>query len=341
MKSQGIIFLSPEEVVQGEVDLPSPTPRDIVVQTEVSGISVGTERWAYLGKRAEISFPNVPGYQSVGVISEVGAEAQAKGWNVGDRVFYFTTRFEGELDGKSWMGSHVAQAVVDVCGPRGNGELNVHHCEKVPAGLAPEDGALAGLCGVAMRGIEMATIPAGAKVLVCGLGVIGQYAAQVCRLKGAEVTATDIVDSRLEVALQCGAEHVIHGRDDDLAGRAAEIAPEGYDIIIDTSSVIAVVNTLFPLLKLGGKFVFQGWYPPPSALDLNAMHVRLPTCYFPCAHSAEAVGVALGWLAQGWLQTKPLVTHTFRPEQASELYKMVAAGSDNFLGLLIDWREQA
>lgn len=341
MKTQGIIFLSPGQVSAGEVTLPEPTPRDILIDTEVSGISVGTERWAYLGKRAEISFPNVPGYQSVGVIREAGAEAKAKGWQVGDRVFYFATRFAGELDGKSWMGSHVAQAVVDVCGPRGNGDLNVHHCEKVPTGLAPEDAAHAGLCGVAMRGIEMAVIPAGAKVLVCGLGVIGQYAAQVCRLKGAEVTVTDIVQSRLETALLCGAEHAIHGKNDNLAERAEEIAPGGYDIIIDTSSVVSVVNTLFALLKMRGKFVFQGWYPPPSPLDLNALHVRLPSCYFPCAHSAEAVAVALGWMAQGWVKTAPLVTHTFSPNQASELYDMVAAGSDNFLGLLIDWREQA
>lgn len=338
MKSQGIIFIAPNQVELGPVDLPNPTPRDIVVKTEVSGVSVGTERWAFWGKRAEIAFPNVPGYQSVGVVQEAGAEAKAKGWQAGDRVFYFSTRFAGELEGKSWMGSHVADAVIDVCGPRGNGELNVHHCEKVPSGLAPEEAAMCGLCAVAMRGIEMAGIPAGAKVLVCGLGVIGQYAAQVCQLKGAEVTVTDVVDARLAIAREFDVAHAINGKTEDLAVRCQSIAPDGFDVIIDTSSVIAVVNTLFPLLSLRGKFVFQGWYPPPSALDLNAMHVRLPTCYFPCAHSAEAVGVALEWSARGWLKSKPMVTHTFAPNDAEKLYEMVAAGSDNFLGLLIDWR---
>lgn len=339
METQGIIFVAPEKVKVGKVQLPSPSPRDIVIQTEVSGVSVGTERWAYLGKRAEIAFPNVPGYQSVGVITEAGDEAQAKGWQVGDRVFYFASRLAGEHEGKSWMSSHVAQAVVDVCGSGGNSELGIHHCEKVPAGLAPEDAALAGLCGVAMRGIEMASIPAGTKVLVCGLGVIGQFAAQVCQLKGAEVTATDIVDQRLDIAQQLGAAHIIHGKSENLAERSKEIAPDGFDVIIDTSSVIPVVNQLFPLLSLRGKFVFQGWYPPPSALDINAMHVRMPTCYFPCAHSAEHVAAALEWSARGWLQTKPLVTHTFKPGEAPELYAMMAAGSENFLGLLIDWRD--
>ena len=194
------------------------------------------------------------------------------------------------------------------------------------------------LCGVAMRGIEMATIPAGANVLICGLGVIGQYALQVCLLKGAKVTVTDVVDLRLNVAKALGADHVVHGKNENLSARAAEIAPQGFDIIIDTSSIASVVNGLFPLLKLRGKFVFQGWYPPPTPLDLNALHGRLPTAYFPCGHAAVAVSAALDWAARGWLRSKPLITHTFSPRDAAKAYGMIGQGSDNFLGIVFDWK---
>lgn len=338
MKTQAVIFVQPGEATLGEIELPEPTGRDLVIQTELSGISVGTERWAYLGKRQEIAFPNVPGYMAVGTVLSAGQEAAAKGWQAGDQVYYFASRVAGELEGKSWMSSHVAQAVVDVCGPRGLGDLGIHHCEKLPAGLPAEEAVLTGLCGVAMRGIEMAAVPAGASVLVCGLGVIGQYAAQVCQLKGASVTVTDVVDSRLETARSLGASHVIHGKNENLAERAAEIAPEGFDIIIDTSSIIAVVNSLFPLLKMRGKFVFQGWYPPPSPLDLNALHMRLPSAYFPCAHSAEAVAAAMEWAARGWLRSRPLISHTFSPSEAQAVYQMIGRGSEEFLGIVFDWR---
>jgi len=341
MKANAIIFVNPGKATLGEVDLPEPTPRDIVIETEVSGISVGTERWAYLGKRAEIAFPNVPGYMSVGRIVSAGEEANAAGWHKGDSAFYFASRFAGEMEGKSWMGGHVSRAVVDVCSGRSHsGELAVHLCEHMPAGLAAEEAALLGLCAVAMRGIEMASVPAGANVLVCGLGVIGQFAVQVCRLKGARVTATDIIGLRLDIARKLGAAEVIDGKQENLAQRAAQIAPAGFDVIIDTSSVVAVVNSLFPLLKMRGKFIFQGWYPPPSGLDLNAAHVKMPTAYFPCAHSAEHVATALEWAAAGWLRTAPLVTHTFTPAEAPRAYEMLGRGSDDFLGLLIDWRKK-
>lgn len=341
VKTACLLFPEPGRAEYGQVELPEPTPRDILIQTEVSGISVGTERWAYQGKRAEITFPNVPGYMSVGTILESGAEARERGWRQGQRVYFFKSRFAGDLETASWMGSHVERAVVDACGPRGRGDMNIHFLEPVPEGLSPEDAALLGLCGVALRGIEMAGVPAAAKVLVCGLGVIGQYAIQVCQLKGAEVTATDVVDLRLEAARQLGAAHTIHGGRENLADRAREIAPGGYDVIIDTSSIAAVVNSLFPLLRLYGKFIFQGWYPPPTPLDLNAMHMRMPSAYFPCAHSAEAVATALQWAARGWLRSAPMITHTFRPEQAAELYDMVAGGSESFLGILVDWRARS
>lgn len=339
MKSQAIIFVKPGEVSLRDVELPEPTARDIVVETEVSGISVGTERWAYLGKRDEIQFPNVPGYMAAGRVVSVGDDAAARGWREGERVYYFRSRLTGDLEANSWMGSHLAHAVIDVCGPRGNGPMEIHHCEKLPVGLASEEAALTCLCAVALRGIEMAVVPAGATVLVCGLGVIGQFAAQACRLKGAEVTVTDVVERRLEIARELGASHCVNGKTESLAERAREIAPDGFDIIIDTSSVATVVNSLFPLLKLRGKFVFQGWYPPPTPLDLNALHQRMPSAYFPCAHSGEAVAVALDWAARGWLRSAPLVTHTFAPQQAAEAYAMVGRGSDEFLGILIDWRK--
>jgi 3-hydroxyethyl bacteriochlorophyllide a dehydrogenase len=343
MKTQALVFPEPKKVELREIQLPDPTPRDIVVDVEASGVSIGTERWAYLGQRAELSFPNIPGYIAIGRIIECGAEARTRGYEVGERVNFFRTRLAGDLAGKSWMSSHVGRAVVDVFeDARPNPEaLDVHHCEKVPAGLDPVAAALTNLGGVALRGIEMAGIPSGSKVLVVGLGVIGQFAAQICRLKGARVGGVDIVASRLEIARDNGADWVIHSRNEDLAARAREIAPNGFDIIIDTSSSAAVVNGLFPLLRLRGKFIFQGWYPPPSALDLNALHQRLPSCFFPCAHSGTAVQTMMRWTRDGQIKVHNLLTHLAQPAHAPALYEQIAAGSEGFLGVVFDWRNQA
>jgi 3-hydroxyethyl bacteriochlorophyllide a dehydrogenase len=343
MKTTAIVFPAPEKVELQEIELPPPGDRDIRVEVEATGVSVGTERWAYLGRRSEITFPNIPGYIGIGRVTEAGTVARARGYEIGDRVNFFRSRVNGPLGRASWMAGHLGHAVVDVEETANHDPetLDVHHCEKVPSGLDPVDAAAVTLGAVALRGIEMAGIPVGTRVLVVGLGLIGQYAAQIARLKGARVAVADVVPSRLELARENGADWTINSREEDLAARAREIAPRGFDVIIDTSSIPAVVNALFPLLRLRGKFVFQGWYPPPSPLDLNAAHQRLPTCYFPCAHSGPAVQAMMQWAHDGQIQVRNLITHCVSPAEAPQIYRQIAAGSDGFLGVVFDWRKSA
>ncbi len=342
MKAKAVVFEAAGKVILQDLELPKPGSTDLVVETEVSGISVGTERWAYLGKRPELKFPNVPGYMGIGLVMEAGDEAMKNGFSVGDRVNFFKSRLPEPLGSNSWMGSHLSHAVVDtstrVEDPRPD-EMQIHNCEKLPEGMDPVDASLTQLCAVAMRGIELAGIPASSKVLVLGLGVIGQYAVQVCRLKGAQIACSDVVESRLQVAKKNGAEWVLNSRQPDFYERLRSVAPKGFDIIIDTSSIPEVVNRIFPHLKMFGKLIFQGWYPPPSPIDLNAAHMRMATMFTPCAHSGKATAAAMQWVRDGHLDTKSLVSHIVKPEAASQIYEKMAAGSEDFLGMVFDWRK--
>jgi bacteriochlorophyllide a dehydrogenase len=142
---------------------------------------------------------------------------------------------------------------------------------------------------------------------------------------------------RLGKARENGADWTINPEGGDLAARAKEIAPKGFDIIIDTSSSPTVVNSLFPLLRMRGKFVFQGWYSPPSPLDLHTAHLRMPSCFFPCAHSDGGVAATMQWANDGHLRVGNLITHRVRPEEAPEIYRQIGAGSEGFLGVVFDW----
>ena len=340
MRAKAIVFTERNTCVLEDIALPDPTSRDIVVQSEVCGVSVGTERWAFIGKRREIGYPNVPGYMGVGRVVEVGAEAAKYGYRCDTRVHFIRSRLPKPYGENSWMGSHVSVAVVDVVtalesDPDRTEEIA---CEVLPERLDPLDASLAGLAGVALQGTEMAVIPAGHTVLVAGLGVLGQYALQACRLKGAIVAASDPVGLRLDVARDLGTARAINPTTESLAKAAAEIAPNGFDVIIDTSSIPAVVMELMPLLKYRGKFIFQGFYPPPSVMDLATVASRMPTCFFPNGHNGRHVAAAMRWMADGLMNTRRLVTHTPKPDEAPEIYRMIAEGSQDFLGVVFDWR---
>lgn len=341
MRTRAIVFPTANAAAVTEIELPDPRPADVVVEMQVSGISVGTERWALLGKRKEMAFPHVPGYMGLGRVVEAGADAAARGWKAGLGINLMHSRLPAPYSANSWMGAHVATAVVDVCAGADEkpGEHNFFTAAKVPEGLDPLTASLTQLAGVALRGIEMATIKAGTTVLVVGAGVIGQFAAQICRLKGARVMVSDLQADRLAIAARLGADWTVNGAIQDLKAEAKAATPGGFDVIIDTASIPAVVNAVMPLLRVWGTFVFQGWYPPPSGLDLDAIQGRLATCHFPCGHTATHVTAAMRWVRDGRLDSRSLLTRVLRPDEAPAFYQHMAASSDAFLGAAIDWRK--
>ncbi|MCK6490942.1 MAG: zinc-binding dehydrogenase [Planctomycetes bacterium] len=341
MRTTAVVFAAVNQATVAEIELPDPQPTDVVVETQVSGVSVGTERWALIGKRPEMSYPHVPGYMGIGIVRAVGAAAAARGWKPGMGINFNHSRLPKPHAANSWMGAHLAEAVVDVCSGADEvaGAHNFFAAAPVPEGLDPLAASLTQLAAVAMRGIEMATIRAGSSVLVVGAGVIGQFAAQIVRLKGARVMVADLQAERLAIAARCGAEWTVDSGREDLHQRARAAAPDGFDTIIDTASIPAVVNGVIPLLRTWGTLVFQGWYPPPSALDLNAMHGRLPTCVFPCGHTATHVATAMRWARDGRLDSRALLTRVLRPAEAPAFYAHMAGSSDAFLGAAIDWRK--
>lgn len=341
MRTRAVVFTAPGTIAIEEFALPDPQPTDVVVRMDVSGVSVGTERWALLGKRPEMAFPHVPGYMGIGTVVEAGEAAAARGWKAGMGINFGRSRLPEPHAAHSWMGTHLADAVVDVCTGIDTppGATPWFKAEPVPVGLDAESASLTQLCAVALRGIEMTRIPAGGTVLVVGAGVIGQFAAQVCRLKGARVMVCDVVAARLAIASRTGAEWTVDSTQEDLAARAKAIAPQGFDVIIDTSSIPAVVNRVMPLLRERGDFIFQGWYPPPSALDLNLFHGRQPSCHFPCGHGGAHVATAMRWARDGRIDCRSLLTKVVRPEQAPEFFRHMAGSSEAFLGAAIDWRQ--
>lgn len=336
MKAQAIIFPQPERVSLAEIDLPKMESDDVLVESSITGISVGTERWAFKGHRSEIQFPNVPGYMNVGTIVASGENARARGYEPGRRIHYSKSRLPDYLGNNSWMGTHLSHGLVRTTAPEGvyfSHSLVHDDCDFTEISLAA-------LAAVALQGIEMARPAAGQLALVMGMGVIGQYAAQICRLKGLQVAVSDPVEARLDIARKLGADWALNSSGKDFAGHCEAIAPQGFDLIIDTSSIPAVVNQAFPLLKYRGKMVFQGWYPPPSPLDLNSAHVKMPSCYFPCGYSALHVETVMRWAKAGHLKTAPMITHRVKPSEAESIYQMIADGSEAFLGVVFDWRHE-
>jgi 3-hydroxyethyl bacteriochlorophyllide a dehydrogenase len=324
-----VVFTGPGEVEVREAQLPELRPQDVLVRTEASIISNGTETWVWSGrfhspgKAPAMSFPWIPGYQRVGIIEEVGAEVQ--GLEPGMRVTCTISRWEGEM-GRSW-GSHAAWGVTAA-----------DQCLRVPEGLAPQDVAGLVLTQVGFNGGTRPPVEPGWGAVVIGDGLVGQWAAQTFRARGAHVVLCGRHPLRLEIAARVSADEVVNDREQDIQAFVKERWPNGVDIADEAVGRIANVELAFSLLRRDGHLVFNGYHPEGEHLmNIQWMHDKEITCHGMAGWTRPRLEGTLQWLAEGKLNVRDLITHRFKGADAAQAYRMLWDRSEEFLGLLLEW----
>lgn len=99
-----------------------------------------------------------------------------------------------------------------------------------------------------------------------------------------KIIAIDLHPSRLEIAKEIGATHVINGRDADVAARIQELG--GVDYAVEATGVAKVMETAYQSLKKGGTVAVVGIAPRDVNFELPiTMHMNM---------GRNIIGVALG-----------------------------------------------
>ncbi len=319
MKARGVVFTGPEQVEVRDVDLPKPGPKDVLIKVLYSGVSIGTEGWILKNGYKGVTYPLVTGYQHCGVAEQVGAEVAD--FREGDLVYCGSSRVEGIRP--MWAG-HVSYSVQDAAG-----------LIKVPAKVLPEEAALGVMPAVPWHGIQMTGINPGDLVVVVGLGLVGQFAVQLARTKGATVIATEVLEKRRELARQCGAEFVLDPRTEDVDARVKAVKPAGADVIIDTSANASAVNASFEWIRRDGRYCLQGYYSGLTCLDLFLPHVKQMTFINPTGF--EGIATMFDYIDRGLIQAKPLITHCFDGEDAAHAYDLMLRAPQETVGIVLRW----
>jgi aryl-alcohol dehydrogenase len=99
---------------------------------------------------------------------------------------------------------------------------------------------------------------------------VGLSAVMAARLAGAAVIiAVDVVASRLDLAKELGATHVINSRELDPFARIAQIAGIGVHYALDTTGRIEIIRGAIGALRPGGTCGVLGAAPPNSELAFD------------------------------------------------------------------------
>lgn len=232
MKTDAVIFESPNNVTVWSIDLPELGDNQVLVKTHYSSISPGTELRTLAGKEKHAPvFPLIPGYSVAGEVIAVGSAV--KGLKKGTM-----TTLRGGLPltpkVKSSWGGHSEYVVVP------QEEVFV-----LPDGVDFQKATLIPLLATALHGVDLANVRIKEQVAVVGLGLVGQLCARLLHYSGANVVATDLYEYRRRVAAEAGIPVVSPGN--NLRKAFEAYFPYGAEVVLDATGS---PKTMAPSLSL-------------------------------------------------------------------------------------------
>lgn len=332
MKAPAVVFPEPKRVEIRDMEMPDVGPDEVGIHTAFSGVSQGTERWALTGRYGHydhdysLYFPCSPGYQGAGVVDVVGSEVD--GVAVGDHVFTMGTHF-ADPDHKypgPCQASHAGYLVA-----------KASEVWRVDPSVDLAGASLFHMAGVSRHGVRLTQVTPGELVVVIGLGMIGQMAAQAARRVGARVIAADLIPARVEAAAQHSADRAVNASVESLEEVLRAERPEGADVVIDTTGDHRMFDTCLGLIRREGRIAMQGYYPEPISIDFHPTHLQRPLVSFPCGWDDEYNDDLAADMAAGRIAIAPLITHRISFHDVQEAYDLVVEHPEQSLGMVLDW----
>ncbi len=324
------------QIEEQDLDTNNLGPKQIWVETEVTGFKIGTDRGNYEGAERVPGAPDFPrwvGDSNLGHVRGVGSQVQR--FAVGDRV---VSRYPHQSE-------YVAEEDEGIV--------------IVPEGVAHEDAVFAHLYALSSYCYHKGQFRPSETVAVVGLGVLGLGAVAVGPLLGARVVGIGNDLGRLEMAKRMGAHAAFMSDDEDLDAKLQEFSGgRGIDLVILAANPWPAFRTAVEIVRTSGRVSIVGLNGRGEApLDFNPLDMRwfwnkgitltaangYAADPFPTAEDRfdpERLCVhMLSLMAEGKLEPKRLVTHRLHYSEMVEAYEMAYRREKNMLNVVFNWKD--
>lgn len=363
------------KVTVEDVPAPAVPAGFVLVQTEVSLLSAGTERAAAQaaqkslitrvierpdrirqvvdriaaeglsatieGVRGRLAEPIALGYSASGRVME--AAGDVRGFKPGDRV--------------ACAGAGFANHAEIIAVPK-------NLCVPVPDGIAAEEAAFATVGAIALHGVRLAHVEVGETVAVIGLGLLGQLTAQIVAAAGARVVGVDLLADRMNLARTLGTD-IVAAPGDALHLVNAMTGGTGADAVLITADTasndpVELAGTIARDRSVVVAVGAVGLEVPRATYYTKELSLLVSRSYGPGRYDDEYeiegrdypigyvrwtenrnLSAFLDLVARARVRVTPLITHRFPIESAIAAYDVISGTTgEPFLGVVVQYDGQ-
>lgn len=302
-----------------ERPIPTPAANEVLVKVEYVGICGSDLHYFEAGRIGDfiVEPPFVLGHEAGGTVIEVGAEV--KHLKVGDRVAMEPGKTCGECEFCKQGKYNLCKDVIFFATPPVDGvfqEYVAHEaalCFKLPDNVTTMEGALIEPLAVGMHAANQGGAHLGQTAVVTGAGCIGLVSLLALKAMGvSKVIVVDIVEKRLQKALELGADYVINGKEEDTVAKLMEITEgRGFDLGIETAGSQITASQQIKAANKGATIVFVGYSPSGEMTLPMGMALDKELTFKTIFRYRNIYPMAIEAVASGKINIKDIVTDYF------------------------------
>jgi threonine dehydrogenase-like Zn-dependent dehydrogenase len=337
MKTKKIVFTDVGKAELLDVDISDPKEGEVLVRTVYSAVSAGTERANLMrmpntaaATATADSYPDWGGgYSSTGIVHQIGGGV--KSVSPGDKVLTMWGRNAGY-----------------------NLVPENHVIKITDESLSLLYASFTFIASFPAAGIRKTQLEFGESAMVFGIGILGAFAVQLCRLAGAyPVIAADLDENRRRLALDLGADYAFDPRDPVFEQSVKDVTRgKGVNAVIEvTGQSVALKQALSCTAPLGRISLLGCTRVSDASIDYY-QQVHRPGITIVGAHTNARPKVEsyphywterddclalLDFMAHNRLDLSKIVSEVHSPEDAPVVYGRLAAGKDFPVGVAFDW----
>jgi Zn-dependent alcohol dehydrogenase len=342
MKTRAAVYVEiGKPMVIDEVELPDPSPTQILVKQFASGIC---HTQLHTLHNPDAKTPLLLGHEATGVV--VAAGSQVRHVRAGDHVMlsFMPRRLRSaarpELPTLKVRGQALRASGASCTWSE---DVVVDETFVVPldTDVATDVTAIIG-CAVATgcgAVLNTANVRPGDSVVVFGVGGVGLCAVQAAaNVSAGPIIAVDLTDEKLEFAKRFGATHGINARTEDPVARILEMTDGGADFAFDAIGHPDTVARLLPSVRPA----IPGWRPEGGTavqVGVPRQQTHIPVIgdilpggkvyrgtYGGSARPERDFPMYVRWFKQGKLPLDLLVSRRFKLEEVNEACSALERG---------------
>lgn len=325
-----------------ELAYPTPEcgPDDIIIKTEACGICAGDVKckhgaamfWGDETQPSWVKPPFIPGHEFFGRIVQIGENLT--NYKIGERIIADQIVPCGECrfckDGHYWM-----------CQPHNifgfqntnNGGMAEYVrfpknavISRVPDSMTIEQALLIEPYGCSKHAVDRAQITNEDVVVISGAGTLGLGMVTYASMKNPKaLIILDMIDSRLEKALEFGADYVWNPSKIDVLSEINKMTDDyGCDIYIEATGHPSSVTQGLSMIRKLGRFVEFSVFGAPTTVDWSIIGDRKELDVLGSHLSPYAYPFVIENMVNGKLKTNGVVTKMMPIEQWEKAFEYSA-----------------